>query len=444
MIDRLKQLFASPVYEDEDKNARARLLNTIILSLLFLITALWIVRLATGAAQLTAGLGFILPVAICIMLGVYVMTRLRYLEFGVYALIVVTWVAITVLNWAADGVKDSAFMAYLLVILIASLLSGWRLALLFIGLTIAAGWSLIYAESIGLRVSPEFDPAAELMTDYTFILGLAGVMVYLLVSNLQNAIENARQSNKELTALSQDLERKVQARTQALETSLTVSRQLTTILDQKELAAEVVNQVQTAFNYYHAQMYLFDASDQDLLLVSGTGEAGRIMLAREHKIRGGQGLVGQAAADKKVVLVPDTAAASNWLPNPLLPETKAEIAVPIILGEQVVGVLDVQHNVANGLTEDDTQLLESVAGQVAVALRNARLYSQVQEQASQEAIVNEIGQQIRSAANVEMVLQVAARELAKKLGTPRASIEISRDAIARNGRQESLPDTAVR
>ncbi|RPJ55371.1 MAG: GAF domain-containing protein, partial [Dehalococcoidia bacterium] len=68
----------------------------------------------------------------------------------------------------------------------------------------------------------------------------------------------------------------------------------------------------------------------------------------------------------------------GWLPNPLLPETKAEMAVPIAVGEHVLGVLDVQHNVVDGLRQEDVNLLQSIADQVAIGLQNARLFTEVQ------------------------------------------------------------------
>jgi PAS domain S-box-containing protein len=114
-------------------------------------------------------------------------------------------------------------------------------------------------------------------------------------------------------------------------------------------------------------------------MAGGTGEAGREMLARGHTIPLERGLVGRAAHANAPVLVPDTAGEPGWLPNPLLPETKAEIAVPITIGETVLGVLDVQHNIVNGLTQEDVTLLQSIANQVAVAIQNARQYEQARE-----------------------------------------------------------------
>ncbi|WP_420645538.1 HAMP domain-containing protein [Candidatus Leptofilum sp.] len=238
----------------------------------------------------------------------------------------------------------------------------------------------------------------------------------------------------ELQTTLAELEQRVAARTRDIATSAEISRQLSTILDPAQLAKAVVEQLQAAFDYYYAHIYLLDKVGEYLIMAGGTGKAGQAMVASGHKILLGNGLVGRAAAINAAVLVPDISQEEGWLPNPLLPDTKAEIAVPITFENKILGVLDVQHNVVNGLASEDSLLLESVAAQVAIALHNAELYAQVQQQAQQEAAINEIGEQIRTAASVEMVLQIAARELAQKLDTPRAAVEIGRNHLVGNGR----------
>ena len=161
-------------------------------------------------------------------------------------------------------------------------------------------------------------------------------------------------------------------------------------------------------------------------MMGGTGEAGRLMLMRGHRIPLGRGLVGRAAGNNEIILVPDVSKDPQWLPNTLLPDTRAEAAVPIALGGKVLGVLDIQHNVVNGLQPDDIDLLQAIANQVAVGLQNARSYTQAQRQAESESLLNTISQKIQAATTLEDVTKIAARELGQVLGAQRTRVQIGK------------------
>ncbi len=223
------------------------------------------------------------------------------------------------------------------------------------------------------------------------------------------------------------LEGRIIERTAALETVIKVSRDISTILDQQELVAEVVNMIQQTFNYYHVHIYLTDDKSGDLIMAGGTGEAGLSMLSSGHRMLMGVGLVGRAAVNNETVLVADTLQNDDWQPNTLLPDTRSELAVPISFGEdEVLGVLDIQQDTVGGLGEEDLRLMQSVANQTAVALRNIRLYQRMQDQAAREATVNLIGQKIQAAVDVDSVLRIAARELGESLGARQTTVQISR------------------
>jgi GAF domain-containing protein len=179
---------------------------------------------------------------------------------------------------------------------------------------------------------------------------------------------------------------------------------------------QVVEQVQSSFGYYHTQIYLFDERKENLLMVGGTGEVGQAMLAYGHKVARGRGLVGRAAGTNLPVLVPDVWLADAWLSNPLLPDTRAEVAVPIAIGENVLGVLDVQGDKVNGLSQIDVDLLQAIANQTGGALQNALAYQQAQRQGDLEAMIGNINQQIQGTATIEEALKITAREVGRALG----------------------------
>ncbi len=224
----------------------------------------------------------------------------------------------------------------------------------------------------------------------------------------------------------------VRRRALAVQTSAEVSRRLSVATNIRQLAVDVVEQVQAAFNYYHAHIYFFDDARENLVMAGGTGDAGATMLARGHKIPRGRGLVGRAAESNQPILVEDTSKDPDWLPNPLLPDTKSEVAIPIAAGDVVLGVLDVQQNITNGLDAEDVELLQSLAGQIAISYQNARAFEQSKTQAELETLVNTIGQKIQRAGSVDDTLQIAIRELGNVLGASRVRVNVqtARDTVS--------------
>lgn len=169
------------------------------------------------------------------------------------------------------------------------------------------------------------------------------------------------------------------------------------------------------------------------MLAAGTGEAGKALLARGHKVPRGKGLVGRAVNAMQPILSADVSREPGWLPNPLLPETASEVAVPIALGRNLLGVLDVQQDKVGGLTKMDADLLQSIANQVAIALQNARMYTRINRRANREALANYAVQKIQQASSVDELLKVAVAEVGRALGTRYVSVEIGEQHRAGSG-----------
>ena len=235
----------------------------------------------------------------------------------------------------------------------------------------------------------------------------------------------------QLNELISSLEQRVADRTKAMATSTEVSRRLSTILDRKELVSEVVNQVKNAFGYYHTQIYLYDEPAENLIMAGGTGEAGERMLAQFHKVAKGRGLVGRAAENNAPFLVSDTSQNSEWLPNPLLPETKSEMAIPISIGEQVLGVLDVQHNIKDGLQQEDVNSLQSIANQVAIALQNIQSTEVVAKRAAELQTVARISTVAATIPDIQKMLESVVHQTQRGFGLYHAHIFLFNENLER-------------
>jgi signal transduction histidine kinase len=170
-------------------------------------------------------------------------------------------------------------------------------------------------------------------------------------------------------------------RANQLETVATVSTTASTVLNPDELLQTVVDLTKERFGLYHTHIYLADETWNTLLLSAGAGDVGRAMSSAGHNISTDtpRSLVARAYRERQPVIVNDIHDDEGFLPNPLLPETHAEMAVPMIAGEKVIGVFDAQSDQAGFFTEDDALIFSTLASQVAIALQNARLY---QEQAA--------------------------------------------------------------
>ncbi len=157
-----------------------------------------------------------------------------------------------------------------------------------------------------------------------------------------------------------------------------VNQAIATAGSLNELYRRVVTQIKEHFHYYHVQLLRFDAELDAAVLVAGYGDIGAAMMAEEHQMPVGKGLIGLAAQLKQSVLRPDITGDPDWRPNPHLPETAGELVIPIKLGDTVLALLDVQSDIPGLLDADDQIILEEVCGQVAIALESTLLRQEME------------------------------------------------------------------
>jgi GAF domain-containing protein/HAMP domain-containing protein len=187
-----------------------------------------------------------------------------------------------------------------------------------------------------------------------------------------------------LRDLIDSLETRVEMRTAQLRTSTDVGRAATSILDTNQLLREVVNLIAERFGFYYAAVFTLDDTGKWAVLREATGEAGRVLKERGHRLEiGGQSMVSTAMTTRHSRIALDVGDEAARFANPLLPETRSEVALPLIVGDRVLGALDVQSVQAAAFDETSTAVLQSMADQIAIALNNAAQYRREQSRAQQ-------------------------------------------------------------
>jgi GAF domain-containing protein len=149
------------------------------------------------------------------------------------------------------------------------------------------------------------------------------------------------------------------------------------------------------FDFYHTGIFLLDPARDYAVLQAASSEGGKRMLARQHRLAVGQeGLVGYVARTGQARIALDVGDDAVFFDNPDLPDTRSETALPLRVREDIIGVLDVQSTEAQAFDQDDINVLQTLADQIAVAIQTARLYQQAQESLeAQRRAYGEISQQ---------------------------------------------------
>ncbi len=212
--------------------------------------------------------------------------------------------------------------------------------------------------------------ATTLLFSVTFVYGLRQLQLEFA--------EQQNRTDKTLHDLEEErgsLEGRVEARTLQLKAVNEVGRASSAILDPEELTERVVNLITDQFGYYYSALFLVDEKGEQAELHSATGDAGRLLKENKHHLRvGGNSMVGMAISTRQARIALDVGTEALRFENPLLPYTRSEIALPLMVGDRILGALDVQSTKAGAFGPQEIETLQGMANQVAIAFENARLY----------------------------------------------------------------------
>ncbi len=202
------------------------------------------------------------------------------------------------------------------------------------------------------------------------------------IAVLANSLTNMTARLRDLIT---NLESKVDERTRDLAMASEVSRQITRVLELDLLLPELVEKTRRGFNLLSVSLYLYDQQTEQLLLEAGTSREGTLMELglKSFPISARPSLVAQVARDRRAEIIKDIEKSVVHFSNPRLPDMRAEAAYPMLVSDELVGVLDLQSETVGRFQESEAQIFATLAEQIAIAVRNAQLYRQ-QERVAEE------------------------------------------------------------
>ncbi|MCB0178588.1 MAG: GAF domain-containing protein [Anaerolineae bacterium] len=159
-----------------------------------------------------------------------------------------------------------------------------------------------------------------------------------------------------------------------------VSQNISQIMDIDELLPRTVDIICDAYNFYYAGIFLIDEAREFAVLKAGRGQPGQIMIENHHKLAvGGNSMIGACTARNEARISLDVDTEKVWYPNPVLPETRSEMALPLAIGNRVIGAVTVQSIEAAAFSDEDISSLQAMANQLAIAIENARQRQELEE-----------------------------------------------------------------
>lgn len=401
MLKAFWNLLQTPSFRDKEQNRLGGLLHTITLGA-------WLVPLTLLLVPLLFP-QFItrsIPAAIVVILinlTVTALTRSGYVRAAsiIFVLSLTGTITFVSISFTAQPRPYILFFAW--IIIFAGLLLGSNAATATaVYFALLQTTIIILAENgIIQSVNAQFSPIGNIL-----VLAIGFLLISSTINLASRSIQNLdtqtkkdeqdlKSSNQELTDLTDNLEKRIDDRTKELEkanlriekrakqfqTISQVTRAIISTQNLQDLLPQIAQVISQQFDYYHIGIFLIDANREYAVLSASNSEGGERMLERSHRLRIGQtGIVGNVAKTGKVRIALDTGADAIYFNNPDLPDTRSEMALPLVQANgEIIGVLDIQSKISNAFYQEDIEILTTLADQVSVAIANARLYEETQK-----------------------------------------------------------------
>lgn len=347
--------------------------------LTFALTIIIFISLPLGAAS--SFYEYISPLFFLgLYLGLYILARKGYINL-VGGIVVFLFALLSM-----DSVGDLSTLdaSGLLILAVSIVLAG-----------VLIGPKAIFVTAVGSGVLGFWAFLLQNNQDAPFIaisyLMLAG-LTYLLLRQVRSALGQSERYARELEQSRSNLGNEIAERTRELQRSFNLTSQASELINRsttlEELFAGTVELIQERFNFSHVHIYTYVPNLARLIIAYGSGTAGQRLKEEAYTIELGQGVVGTAAQTKQALIVNNVDEFPDFIHVPLLQNTRAEMAIPLGTGSNLLGLLDIQDNNVNAFTETDLELMRSLANQLTVAINNFKLVAETEQALAQIEALN--------------------------------------------------------
>lgn len=399
----INTIFIGPAFSSDEENLKSRFVHLYtgiagILLLIAFITTIFSSVISQSNINFFT-LAIYLIVFLILYFARYIVSQQGF-NIAIWTLIILTISAIIARGLLFGGFRDFSRIVFLLPIIIASFTLGTRETIITSFLSILAGFLIFYLEatnqiSTNLTQIPnagEFNSYAIVIIFITFILFFFNNFIERSRRSRNLALSEAQSYSEQLVMSFTDLENArtefaeqnkiLQKRTQYLEATTEISMLTSNNIDIEEIIDNSVKIIGDLLGFYHVGLFLLNENKDWAILKAVSSEGGKKMLARNHRLKvGAQGIVGFVTSTGQPRIVQATIIDEIHAKTAELPDTKAEMAVPLKdISGNVIGALDIQGTEENAFSDDDIESLETISRQISIAISNATLMDELQKQ----------------------------------------------------------------
>jgi len=363
---------------------------------------------------------------ILVWLALWLVNRQGYTAWAGIGLALVT-LGVSLLMVAAAGPLAPHAITLMVPVILAGLF-GPPISAIALALLAGGGYA-----ALNLQANPAYfgdlfsnRQAAQTVVVYASLIVVA-VVAWLFTRTSQQALMQAQEARSELVAQRDLLFRRLDAQTRQLQATVRVARAIAGSRDLDKLLGDAVRLVRETFGYHHVQVFLTDAEQGYAVLRQSSAEAGKALVARGHRLPiGSLSVIGQVTASGQPVIARDTDLDSVHRRDELLPNTRSEMALPLVVGDEVIGALDLQSELPDAFQPETIPTLQALSDLLAIAIQNARLFEQAEQNLRE---LRELSREVTQRGWADFLAEVREEERRQVYGPEDNALQVQRSHI---------------